>query len=168
MKGKPVLDVGCGARRKPKFSDYFKEYLYRDYEPWIARCFHEAGAYVFGIDMRAQNNELFAALSINLLDNKGALGFLPSESFDLAICHHLVSLSGDIWSIANAPNLREQAGPSQLLEMRRELLSQLSRILAPGGMLYASADLFDVLFVKRGGMLEKERDRIDCPLYIGL
>lgn len=146
LKGKYMLDLGCGAVDAENLPFLDKT---RDFEPWIARCFYEAGAYVVGIDIMAQKNEPFAAQQLNLM-TKGALDFISSESFDLVICRHLLTLSGRINSDDNSPKLSDMAFGISLTYMRNELLSQVRRILVKDGKLYGSIDNASYgLFIKK-------------------
>jgi len=154
LRGKRILDLACGAVGAEKTLPFDKS---RDYEPWAARYFHEAGANVVGIDILPQKNESFVAHRLNLLD-KGALDFLGAESFDLVICRNLVRFSGDPeCDKFGSPALRGMTVASERKKMREELLSQITRVLIPGGKLCATIDQReDGLFVKKNGVLDLE------------
>jgi len=134
IKGKRILDLGCGSSGGTEDidmhnSDYARNMFGPDatriFEPWYCRALLEVGADPVGIDVGENSNESFEHYGSDLT-RKGSLDFLPSKSFD------------GVWSSAfiGSPQLDKTAGTqdkSKKREIVGELENQISRLLKEDG-----------------------------------
>lgn len=124
LKGKRILDLGCGSRltRKCISSLYELSDDDRRWEPWLSRILHESGARIVGIDLLSQENEEFEWYRKDLsLPN--SLEQFNSEEFDLAC-------SFDLFSDSLLYSLRGDSGGERTLN---NLMPQLERIVKKQG-----------------------------------
>ena len=94
VKGKRILDIGCGSRHSlwPPDADSPKTLAELSttpvFEPWLCRFLILAGADPVGIDMNDNSTEAFTSFKVDIAV-PGALNFLPDESFDGVLDHSL-------------------------------------------------------------------------------
>ena len=103
LPGKRLLDLGCGSH-----GEQWHGSDEREYEPWLCRLLHEAGAYPVGIDAGPLDGEPFEHHGADLRV-PGALGFLPSGSFDSVHSFRLLALQDDEQRSAMEAEFRRQA-----------------------------------------------------------
>lgn len=140
VKNKRILDIACGSNTsKAPASLVFRtlggrafENSSRGYtalfEPWFCRILHELGADAVGVDMGDLEGELFEHHRVDL-GQRGALGFLPSHSFDGVQDSRLF---GSPEFTAQFPN------PADRLKVAKEIERQERRLLRPGGVVIHS------------------------------
>lgn len=95
VKGKRILDIACGSNTSRAPSSIYintpfgekrirvsktEEYT-AQFEPWFCRMLLELGAIPVGIDFGDLEGEAFEHYRVDL-GQKGALDFLPSQTFD--------------------------------------------------------------------------------------
>ncbi len=155
LKGKRILDLGCGhvvkeenaSNIKILKTDSFEKDKYkpedlqkmhslvleenaydslisenREFEPWLCRVLKELGAEPVGIDIGNLEGEEFEHYQIDLT-KKGALDFLPSESFDLIFSRLL----------ASSPQLEFMIDKGEIDILMVELEKQANRLMKVGG-----------------------------------
>ena len=111
LEGIRILDLGCGSIDRNRHEDKNSPNS-RRYEPWLCRALLELGAQPVGLDLGNLHGEYFEHYSAIDLTKTGALGFLPSQSFDM-IHMSLVTASPSFIVAKNGPlsiELREQIG----------------------------------------------------------
>jgi|GEM_PF-5914381 len=122
------LDLGCGSVGAAE---------HRDYEPWLARLLHAAGARVIGVDIGKQGDEDFVMLQRDLAV-PGALSDLKEE-FDCIICRNLISFQEESgFGPDISPMLLKRLNDAQLRSMKNELLAQTMRLLKEDGLFLTS------------------------------
>src|SRR3989344_3058045 len=95
LKGKRILDIGCGSTT-PELND-------RSFEPWLCRALHELGAHPVGVDIGEIDTEKFEHYQLDL-SKPGALNLFPDKSFDGVNCRAFLDSprfmrSGDLSTI---------------------------------------------------------------------
>lgn len=88
IKGKRILDLGCGSRTSKEM-----DLTSRVFEPWLCRALKELGAYPVGIDKEDNSEEEFESYQVDLM-GKDSLVFLPTNSFDIANMRGLLTSKG--------------------------------------------------------------------------
>jgi hypothetical protein len=123
VKGQRVLDIASGSNssRSPVTGRRTVEF-----EPWMCRLLAALGADPVGIDIGDLETETFEHYRVDL-GVRGALGFLPSASFDAI---HESRLFG-------SPEFRSTYAEAAEL-IRGEIQSQERRLLRAGGILIHS------------------------------
>ncbi len=133
VKGKRILDIGCGARSETFETDEFNKLDVkegkapsRSFEPWFCRALHELGADTVGIDIGNLKGEEFEHYEVNIT-KPGALNFLPDKSFD-GINLHLVLSSPELglWTTSSGDERAKQ-------NIADELKKQMKRLLKDDG-----------------------------------
>jgi hypothetical protein len=124
--GKRVLDIACGSStsRAPNGRGEYSAL----FEPWLCRILHACGASAVGVDRGALGGEKFGTHELDL-GEPGALGFLPSGSFDAV---HDSRLFGSPEFTARFKDRRS------ISAIAAEIRRQESRLLKPGGIILHS------------------------------
>lgn len=123
IRGQVLLDVACGSNssRSPVTGRRTVAF-----EPWMCRLLAALGAHPVGLDIGDLDRERFEHHHVDL-GIPGALGFLPSASFDAI---HESRLFG-------SPEFRSAYGPAYG-RVRAEITRQEARLLKRGGILIHS------------------------------
>jgi len=95
LKGKTILDIGCGAKNSWDYRDLGLAKVERFYDPWLCRITHELGAKVFGIDGASSPDEKYNHIQQNLLSFEEIMEKFKDDSLDLACA----------WSLFDSPSL---------------------------------------------------------------
>jgi len=144
VKGKRVLDLGCGhtldkesqdilkeTKRNPYRSKLLKERgsydtliegIPRMYEPWLCRALLELGAHPVGIDIGDLGSEEFEHYQLDL-SKEGALDFLPDKSFDFIVSE----------VFGSSPQLEMMTTTQDRVSLGDKLKEQVKRLLKDGG-----------------------------------
>lgn len=120
VKGKRILDLGCGAETNHDHSGTGLNM----FRPWFARALHILGAKVLGVDIKDLSSEPFKSLCLDL-SIPGSLDQLPDRSFDAV---NMKSL-GDSPTFERSIVLRGLERETVVME----LLYQTLRLLKPDG-----------------------------------
>lgn len=160
VKGKRILDLGCGSvlptYMKKGGAEYYNSVDYervadnfnsagnsitvagkftsppgRLFEPWLCRALLELGAQPVGVDVGPLKGEEFEHYRLDLTQTD-ALSFLPDKSFDAINMRLLLS----------SPQLERMAGKAKRNDMKEELKKQVGRLLKDDGVMIYS-DLED-------------------------
>lgn len=139
VKGKRILDLGCGSNYGSFDSDVFnklaseKGEVGRTFEPWLCRALLELGADPVGIDIGNLEDEKFENYQIDL-SKKGALDFLPSKSFD-GISMRVFLDSPQLENmVGNRSSKQKDEGYfDNIKDVQEELLGQIDRLLKEDG-----------------------------------
>lgn len=89
LKGKTILDIGCGAERSWDYDASQFAMGRRMYDPWLCRSLHELGANVIGIDGGSSNNEEYRHIQQNLMSSGKLIDSFQNKSIDLACAFSL-------------------------------------------------------------------------------
>lgn len=114
IKGKRILDLGCGSNSSQADGETF--------EPWFCRALHKLGAKPVGIDIGDLNAEEFEHYQVDL-SKSGVLNFLPDNSFDGVYTRLLFT----------SPILEQVASQTKIEEMKVEIKEQIKRLLRKDG-----------------------------------
>ena len=76
LKGKTILDIGCGAKNSWDYGDLGPAKIERFYDPWLCRVAHELGANVFGIDGASSPDEEYTHIQEKILYDVNIDGIL--------------------------------------------------------------------------------------------
>ncbi|MBW2975812.1 hypothetical protein KY347_00030 [Candidatus Woesearchaeota archaeon] len=120
VKGKTILDLGCGCNY-PAFESEGGPWDSM-YEPWLCRGLHLLGANPIGVDYDALSGEKFKHYEVDLTASD-SLSMIPDESVDLANARQLFS---SVWLGRRGKNSED---------LRRNIHTQLERILKPRAFL---------------------------------
>lgn len=150
LRGLNILDLGCGSIETAGEENPNKP---KDFEPWVARFLHSAGAHVVGIDIGDISREEFQGHRIDL-SKYNALGFLPSDSFDVvrmkSLLHEDAPSPGLVGTMARNQNRSDDEGFAgymiNMMEMNIEIRRQALRLLREGGVF-----IYDVKAYKKVG-----------------
>jgi SAM-dependent methyltransferase len=117
LRGKRILDLGCGSKTIPNPSPYPYGFT-NTYEPWLCRflALPQIGASPVGVDIRNNLGENFENHQADLT-KPDSLSFLPDGSVDIAHAGNFYTL----------PEIDVE-------EINRNLLPQLERIVKPNGI----------------------------------
>lgn len=127
VKGKRILDLGCGANFGTWETDGYGDpdvKKKRTFEPWLCRALVELGANPVGIDMGNLEGEEFEHYRIDL-SKPGALDFLPDKSFDGA----------NMRLFLTSPHLEQMTNKKKLYATEKEMEKQIKRLLKDDGIL---------------------------------
>lgn len=155
MKGKRVLNLGCGSECSGD-DNCFDQFVEK--EPWMARIFHELGASVFEVDIARQPEKGGVANMARDLSRKHALSSLASGTFDYIICLRLIDFGEQESPIENSKPLRETTLPKQRKMIVGNLMREIERLLCEKGRVAALIDGNIVLLEKSGGRLSKIKE----------
>lgn len=151
IKGKRILDLGCGAKQKTHES----EMDIGKFDPWLARLLHALGAKVIGIDVGDLEAEKFKHFNLDLLIHN-SLNIFPDHYFDIVHSSALYT----------SPELQfrveGKAGEGSFRaawKLARILLPQIKRILKPNGV-YLLRELDEYLKIKSRSNLEQDHSPI--------
>lgn len=114
IKGKRILDIGCGGKGQYTSQTSFRS---RMYEPWLCRALLELDAEPIGIDARDNSEEEFENYQRDLFE-KDSLSDIPESSVDIA---HAKGLFNDPSVYMSPTNLEDV------------LIPQLERTVKPNG-----------------------------------
>jgi len=117
LRGKTILDIGCGAKNSWDYGGTELAKLERLYDPWLCRVTRELGAMVTGIDGGSSPDEEYIHLETNMLQFEEALKRFKENSIDLACA----------WSFFDSPSLAD--GRS----MFKRVVKSLERKIKPEG-----------------------------------
>jgi 2-polyprenyl-3-methyl-5-hydroxy-6-metoxy-1,4-benzoquinol methylase len=129
IKGKTILDIGCGAVNSWDYGGSVSAEQERYYDPWLCRVAHELGAKVTGIDGASSPNEEYTHIKENLLHFENIVKQFLDHSIDLACA----------WSFFDSPNLANGR------EMFREVIRGLEKKVKPEGFFVFEAVCTGVL-----------------------
>ena len=131
VKGKRIIDLGCGSVSGTVETDNFNELDRQDgieptrsFEPWLCRALVELGANPVGIDVGNLDGEEFENYRIDL-SKPGALDFLPDKSFDGA----------NMRLFLTSPHLEQMANKKKRDDIGKEMDRQIKRLLKDDGKL---------------------------------
>lgn len=131
VKGKRILDLGCGSVSGTFETDNFNELDRQDgieptrtFEPWLCRALVELGANPVGIDIGNLEGEEFEHFQIDL-SKPGALDFLPDKSFDGA----------NMRLFLTSPHLEQMTNKKKRDDIGKEMDIQMKRLLKDDGKL---------------------------------
>lgn len=127
IRGKVIVDLGCGSTGGTYESDEWGDDQYRQWEPWLCRILHELGAKPIGIDVGELVNEDFEHYSLNLL-TPNSLQIIQDESVDM------VYTSSFYDSLELQRLLRIRSDDKSREKMRDILFPQIKRILKKNGV----------------------------------
>ncbi len=137
VKGKRILDIACGSSTSKAPSSIYIDTPFGEksisavdtqnytaqFEPWFCRILLQMGAHPVGVDLGNLEGEAFEHYRADL-GQKGALDFLPSQSFDAVQDSRLF---GSPEFTAQFPD------PSDRLKVATEIRRQERRLLKAGG-----------------------------------
>lgn len=93
VKGKTILDIGCGSKGKDTYESKLFTYANAGrFEPWLARVLHHLGANVIGIDIGESPHEQFSFRQADFMAEP--LPLSPHERVDIALCFNAISSPG--------------------------------------------------------------------------
>lgn len=96
IKGKNILDIGCGAKNSWDYNLTGNIALNeRSYDPWLCRIARELGAMITGLDGGNSPDEEYLHIQANLLKFEEVIKRFPDKSIDLACA----------WSFFDSPSL---------------------------------------------------------------
>jgi len=136
LKGKQILDLGCGSNYGSYDIDAFNEVAKkrggegRVFEPWFCRFLLELGAEPVGIDYGNLDKEKFKHYRLDLSE-KGALNFLPNKSFDGVTMRSLLNSPQLHHMIAKKVGYQKE--DTEINNIKEELLEQIDRVLKDNG-----------------------------------
>ena len=159
LKGKRVLDIGCGAKAENApyhgfgyngtLGNEFQNRAYAiKYEPWLCRALHILGAEVTGLDINP-NYEHFKTVRYNIVTTDLASVF-PKESFDII---HTSSLLPP-----NPSPLLNQAAAKYLQDLRANMPEFVALI----------SKFYDMNSYPARALSDPERKYVDVGDYSGL
>lgn len=125
LKGKTVLDLGCGCNYSSFDSD--RNRAGETYSAWLCRALHELGERSIGVDKGNLEGELFEHYGGVNLTLPGSLDFIQDYSIDIANARLFFS----------SPELNSLKCPTGIKQI---LLPQLERIVKPDGYLVLSEE----------------------------
>ena len=112
VKGKVVVDLGCGSRKA-------KDNLLSNYEPWLCRILHEAGVMVIGVDAYDSSEEFRFYVKDLFLDKVDRIA-----DVDVVHCS----------SLFDSPTLLHKHGIDAGARLKEKLILQCERVLRKDGV----------------------------------
>ena len=122
IKGKRILDLGCGSTGSETGRFFGVRIKDREYEPWFCRALLELGAIPVGIDIGDLSKEEFEHYQLDLA-KPGALNIFPDHSFD----------GLNLKAFFDSPTLETRTSPAEINAMKREIATKIKRLLKVGG-----------------------------------
>lgn len=148
LKGKRIVDIGCGSRNACMTDSMMGNAGMKEFEPWLCRIAHEAGARVTGVDIQPLDGEEFEHFQADMENNRPLRRF-TGGAFDIVVSQRMTGGGADSSNIS--PALRKANGQNTVLF---RLFSEARRLLREGGVFVHN----NKSFVKINGLLH--------PFYI--
>jgi hypothetical protein len=144
LKGKKVLDIGCGAKASPR-NGGIEERRKGMYEPWFARFATVCGAEVTGIDRRKSEGENYTHIQADIAKTD-VLKLLDDESFDIvnssAFLVNSQKLDDARGILTTAPELLREYGDEDLDRLDHAITAEVTRILKEEGYFFYNERIY--------------------------
>ena len=127
VKGKTILDLGCGSKRSAESSSFFGS----GWEPWGCRALQLLGADVIGVDIASNKDETFRWIEADLTQPT-SLQEIADQSVDLA--YESMLFDSPIFEDVCYKHARQTNTPGFRELVEKRIVSQLERILKPEGI----------------------------------
>ena len=133
IKGKTILDIGCGAKQSWDYDLCITGKDRRYYDPWLCRVLQFCGAKTFGIDGGESPDEKYTHIQGNIHNFTMLTERFPNHSLDLACA----------WSFFDSPSLTMNQETFEVIVKRLEAKVKPNGFFifeATGTGLYAKKD----------------------------